>query len=105
VDFGLSKEGIVHGHAGTGSFCGTAEYLAPEIIMRGGHGTGVDWWALGMVLFEMLTGTTLCIAYSLVNVFVATDVNNIVVFREATMVHEKQEKALRGHRQRTGVIS
>ena len=49
ADFGLSKEGIPNGVSGTGSFCGTAEYLAPEILNRAGHGTGVDWWALGMV--------------------------------------------------------
>ena len=56
ADFGLSKEGIPNGVSGTGSFCGTAEYLAPEILNRSGHGTGVDWWALGMVLYEMLAG-------------------------------------------------
>ena len=54
ADFGLSKEGIPNGVSGTGSFCGTAEYLAPEILNRAGHGTGVDWWALVwyVVVFE-----------------------------------------------------
>merc|ERR1711871_656290 len=36
--------------------CGTPEYMAPEVLDKVGHGTCVDWWGLGMLLFEMLTG-------------------------------------------------
>ena len=36
--------------------CGTSEYLAPEIIQSKGHNKFVDWWALGVLIFEMLAG-------------------------------------------------
>lgn len=55
TDFGLSKEGI-DGPEATRSFCGSIAYLAPEILKRTGHGKAVDWYLLGVLLFEMLVG-------------------------------------------------
>jgi protein kinase X len=53
-DFGFSKN-LAPG-SNTWTLCGTPEYLAPEIILNKGHGKAVDWWALGVLIFEMLAG-------------------------------------------------
>ena len=56
TDFGLSKEGIARAARGAGSFCGSYAYLAPEMVKKVGHGKAVDWYLLGVVLYEMLVG-------------------------------------------------
>uniref|UniRef100_A0A671U487 Ribosomal protein S6 kinase n=1 Tax=Sparus aurata TaxID=8175 RepID=A0A671U487_SPAAU len=59
TDFGLSKEFLEEEKERTYSFCGTIEYMAPEIIRgKTGHGKSVDWWSLGILMFELLTGAS-----------------------------------------------
>ncbi|KAG6035677.1 hypothetical protein E4U41_005957 [Claviceps citrina] len=58
VDFGFAKRLGYNGRhpVETYTLCGTPEYLAPEVIQNKGHTTAVDWWALGILIYEFLTG-------------------------------------------------
>lgn len=55
ADYGLAKQ-LGEEKDRAYSFCGTAEYLAPEMLTDKGHDFSLDWWTLGILLYEMVTG-------------------------------------------------
>merc|ERR1712072_58010 len=54
TDFGFAK--VVEPGARTYTLCGTPEYIAPEVLLNKGHGKPVDWWTLGILIYEMIVG-------------------------------------------------
>jgi serine/threonine protein kinase len=56
TDFGISKQGLECDDDRTATFCGTPEYLAPEVLDGKQYGKAVDWWSFGTLIFEMMTG-------------------------------------------------
>lgn len=64
TDFGVAKE--FDENTRSNSMCGTVEYMAPEIVQGRGHDKAADWWSVGILLFEMLTGKVRCMSWKLV---------------------------------------
>jgi len=66
ADFGLCKEGMGFGDR-TSTFCGTPEFLAPEVLTEPSYTRAVDWWGLGVLIFEMLVGEVRALPVAFIN--------------------------------------
>jgi len=73
TDFGLSKLFEGDSNLSTRTFCGTPDYLAPEVLLKEEYSFAVDWWGLGVLLFEMLSGKVARLSLS----FFLTTTNSI----------------------------
>jgi serine/threonine protein kinase len=54
----MAKTNITYAQKGAKTFCGSVKYLAPEMLKKAGHGQALDWYLLGVLLYEMLVGVT-----------------------------------------------
>jgi serine/threonine protein kinase len=84
ADFGLAED--ISGAQTADRFCGTAEFVAPEIVAREAYSFAVDWWAFGVLVFQMLFGRTPFHAETVAMIYANIKTSEVLWPREADMV-------------------